>query len=98
MYNTLSNVYRLEWSKNNVSKKWVCLEDLKDFWVKWKQTNKELLKLRRAGFLRVTCIEYPRGMKRFYHVLTPKGKQKLNEVFNACIPLSKRDRFYSFLK
>ena len=98
MYKTLQAVYLFEGSKHNLSPYGVCLEDFKAYWIKTKYTKHDLLKLRRAGFLRVTCIEYPRGMKRFYHVLTPKGKQKLNEVFNACIPLSKRDRFYSLLK
>ena len=98
MYNTLQAVYLFEGSKHNLSSKWVCLEDFKKYWIKTNDTNIDLFNLRRAGYLRVTWIEYPRGMKRFYHVLTPKGKQKLNEVFNACIPLSLRDRFYSFLK
>jgi len=77
MIATLYNVALLEWSENLISKKWVCLKDLRNYGVADKTTNHRLYKLRKQGYISVECVTYPRWMKRHYYKMTVKGKKKI---------------------
>jgi hypothetical protein len=77
MSQTLYTIALLQWSESNISSCGVCLEDIKNAGYKKWHTRNELMRLRKKWYIEITGIEYPRGMKRFYHKLTIKGKQKL---------------------
>lgn len=85
---TLYTIALLQWSKSNISRCGVCLEDIKNAGYKKWHTRNELLRLRKKWYVEVTEVWYPNWMRRFYHRLTIKGKQKL------WIKLTAWERFY----
>lgn len=86
--NTLYHLALLQGKNQNISPSGVCLADFKRLWVKTKNTNSDLFLLRKKGYLWVTSVSYPRGLRRYYYTLTTKGKAKL------WLPLTPRERFY----
>jgi len=76
MIKTLYDFVLLTWLPT-VSHHWICLKDFSNAWYKKKNTHKYLHNLRKKGYLWVTSVSYPRGMKRYYYTITPKGKQAL---------------------
>jgi len=77
MIATLYNVALLQDCDELVNKKWVCLKDLKNYWLKSKKSYQELHEAKNSWYLTVTLSQKVRWCVRYYYRLTIKGKKAL---------------------
>lgn len=88
MIKTLCTLALLQGLDTNISPCGVCLKDFENAGYKKSYTNNDLYDLRKKWYIEVIDVSYPKGMRRFYHRITIKGKQALK------IPLTAWEKFY----